>query len=119
MVVKNMDVDAIPSHKGQAKRNCLSCQDKKVNLFGFGPNCPGRNGHKGAVDLLLMAERQRRGTEGSGMLNCIRQVVVSLACYSLFLGDHSGQKTSRHTKRFLPFLLQRPAAANNRNDSME
>ena len=70
------NVDITPNPRGQAQRNCLSCRDKKVDLLCLTSNCPSRNGHRGVVDLLLMSERQRKGIEGSGVLNVI---MVSLA----------------------------------------
>ena len=105
------NVDITPNPSGQAQRNCLSCRDKKVDLLCPTSTCPSRNGHRGVVDLLLMSERQRKGKEGSGVLNVI---LVSLACLALLLGDHSWQKTAS----LLP-LLRRPAMATKWTASVE
>ena len=105
------NVDITPNPRGQAQRNCLGCRDKRVDLLCLTSNCPSRNGHRGVVDLLLMLERQRKGKEGSGVLNVI---LVSLACLALLLGDHSKQKTAS----LLP-LLRRPAMATKWTASVE
>ena len=105
------NVDITPNPRGQAQRNCLGCRDKRVDLLCLTSNCPSRNGHRGVVDLLLMSERQRKGIEGSGVLNVI---LVSLACLVLLLGDHSRQKTAN----LLP-LLRRPLMATKWTASVE
>ena len=82
-----------------------------MDLLCLTSNCPSRNGHRGVVDLLLMSERQRKGIEGSGVLNVI---MVSLACLALLLGSHSRQKTAN----LLP-LLRRPVMATKWTASVE
>jgi hypothetical protein len=101
------NIDATPNTKGQARRNAIRLQNEIDGLSGFQAS---GGGHRGVVDLLLMAEAQRHAPEeaGSGYVLC--NLLVFLAWFAIWLRDQATQMVAGKKKNisFLRYLLPRP-----------